>query len=110
VACLTCLLHSRNAPGSTEIYRAFSLSFFLFPFYVEALPHVMKHEIQYEIYGLVDSGSVLSDLASFLLRKRRMEASKEGRKEVLRDRLTETFIQSLRVLWTSKASYSVIQT
>ena len=52
-----------------------SLFFFLFPFYVETLTHVMKHVIQYEIYGPVDSGSVLSDLASFLLRKRRKEGS-----------------------------------
>jgi hypothetical protein len=96
--------------GSTEIYRTFSLFFFLFPFYVETLPHVMKHVIQYEMYGLVDSGSVLSDLASFLLRKRRKEGRKERRKEVLRDRLTETFIQSLRVLWTSTGSYRVILT
>ena len=79
-----------------------SLYFFLFPFYVATLTLVMKHVIQYEIYGPVDSGSVLSDLASFLLRK--------GRKEVLHDRLTETFIQPLRVLWTSTASYRVIQT
>ena len=80
-----------------------SLSFLLsISFYVETLTHVMKHVIQYEIYGPVDSGSVLSDLASFLLRK--------GRKEVLHDRLTDTFIQPLRVLWTSTESYRVIQT
>jgi len=35
--------------------------------------------------------------------------TKEGRKEVLHDRLTETFIQPLRVLWTSTASYRMIQ-
>jgi len=63
----------------------------------------MKHVIQYEIYVPVDSGSVLSDLASFLLRKRRKEGSSS--------RQTNWNIYSaLRVLWTSTASYRVIQT
>jgi len=81
-----------------DLWCVLFLFFFLFPCYVENLTYVMKHVIQYEIYGPVDSGSVLSDLASFLLRKRRKEGRKEGKKEVLHDRLTETFIQTLRVL------------